>query len=88
MTNFHVLLKTSMVKSTWNIVFVDAFSNYNQIKMHSADVEKIGFIINEGRCYYKVMSFMLKEINAYERMIHEIFKDKIGKNVKVGIVIT
>lgn len=38
----------------------DAFSKYNQIKMHVNDKEKTIFIIDRGLYYYIVMSFGLK----------------------------
>ncbi|RDX91658.1 hypothetical protein CR513_26331, partial [Mucuna pruriens] len=44
--------------------FMDAYSGYNQIRMHPQDVEKIAFITEEGAFYYKVMPFGLKNAGA------------------------
>ena len=40
--------------------FMDAFSRYNQILMDEDDQEKTSFATSEGLCYYKFMSFGLK----------------------------
>jgi len=49
--------------------FLDAFSGYNQIKMHPMDEEKTTFM-TERSCYcYKVMPFGLKNAGAtYQRL--------------------
>jgi len=44
--------------------FMDAFSGYNQIKMHEPDQEKTSFITNQGLFCYKVMPFDLKNTGA------------------------
>ena len=44
--------------------FMDAFSNYNQIKMDEANQEKTLFVTSQGLFYYKVMSFGLKNVGA------------------------
>jgi len=43
---------------------MDAYSRYNQIKMHSPDKDKTVFIINWRIYYYKVMPFGLKNVEA------------------------
>ena len=40
--------------------FMDAFSGYNQIMMHTDDGEKTAFITDRGTYCYKVMPFGLK----------------------------
>ncbi|RDX72728.1 hypothetical protein CR513_47744, partial [Mucuna pruriens] len=40
--------------------FMDAYSGYNQIRMHLSDESKTAFIIDEGNFCYNVMSFGLK----------------------------
>ncbi len=44
--------------------FMDGFSGYNQIKMHTEDMEKTTFITMWGTFYYKVMPFGLKNAGA------------------------
>jgi len=40
--------------------FLDAFSGYNQIKMHPRDESKTAFMTETGSYCYKVMPFWLK----------------------------
>lgn len=40
--------------------FMDAFSGYNQIKIHEFDQEKTTFITDQELYYYRVMPFGLK----------------------------
>ena len=47
--------------------FMDAFSNYNQIRLDEANQEKTSFVTSQGLFCYKDMSFRLK--NARERRI-------------------
>ena len=42
--------------------FVDAYSNYNQIKMWTPNEEHIAFITNRGLYYYMVMPFGIKNV--------------------------
>ncbi|RDX90401.1 hypothetical protein CR513_27737, partial [Mucuna pruriens] len=57
--------------------FMDAYSGYNQIKMHSDDEEKTAFITDGGAFCYKVMPFGLKNAGAtYQRLMDKIFKDR------------
>ncbi|RDX72750.1 hypothetical protein CR513_47719, partial [Mucuna pruriens] len=44
--------------------FMDAYSGYNQIRMHPSDEEKTAFITEEGVFCYKVMPFGLKNARA------------------------
>ena len=54
--------------------FMDAFSDYNQIKMEEADQEKTFFITNQGLFHYKVMPFGLKNAGAtYQRLMNKMF---------------
>ena len=66
--------------------FMDAFSGYNQILMHPDDQEKTAFITDRGTYCYKVMPFGLKNAGAtYQRLVNEMFSEKIGKNMEVYI---
>ena len=42
------------------LCFMDAYSGYNQIKMHPSNEDKITFTIGRGIYCYKVMPFRLK----------------------------
>jgi len=44
--------------------FLDAYLDYNQIRMDLADEDKIAFIFKLANCCYKVMSFKLKNVGA------------------------
>ena len=66
--------------------FLDAFSGYHQIPMHSPEVEKTAFITSHGLYYYKVMRFGLKKAReTYQRMVTRIFRLLIGKSMEVYI---
>ena len=55
--------------------FLDAYSGYNQIAMHSEDVKKFAFITEHGTYYYAVMAFGLKNGGAtFQRMMACVFK--------------
>ena len=54
--------------------FMDAFSGYNQIRMHEDDQEKTSFGTSQGLFYYKVMPFGLKNEGAmYQRLMNKMF---------------
>ena len=66
--------------------FMDAFSGYNQIRMHEADQEKTSFITSQGLFCYKVMPFGLKNAGAtYQRLMNKMFAQQIGRNVQVYV---
>ena len=54
--------------------FLDAFSGYNQIRIHEADQEKTSFVTSQGLFCYKVMPFALKNAGAtYQRLMNKMF---------------
>nr|XP_023923129.1 uncharacterized protein LOC112034548 [Quercus suber] len=54
--------------------FMDAFSGYNQIRMHEADQEKTSFVTSQGLFCYKIMPFGLKNVSAtYQRLMNKMF---------------
>ena len=54
--------------------FMDAFSGYNQIRMHEVDQEKTSFVTSQGLFCYKVMPFGLKNAGAtYQRLMNKMF---------------
>ncbi|RYE03027.1 MAG: hypothetical protein EOP33_09865, partial [Rickettsiaceae bacterium] len=60
--------------------FMDAYSGYNQIRMHEPDQIKTTFVTDRGLYCYKVMPFGLKNAGAtYQRLVNRIFADLIGK---------
>jgi len=73
--------------SGWKLLsFLDAFSGYNQIKMHPMDEEKTAFM-TERSCYcYKVMPFGLKNAGAtYQRLMDKVLASMLGRNVQAYV---
>ena len=68
------------------LMFMDAFSGYNQIKMAEEDQEKTTFITSQGLNCYKVMPFRLKNARAtYQRLVNKMFSKQIGRNMEVYV---
>ena len=68
------------------LTFMDAFSEYNQIKMLEQDQEKTAFITSQGLYCYKVMPFGLKKARAtYQRLVKKMFSKQIGRNIEVYV---
>ncbi|XP_019056122.1 PREDICTED: uncharacterized protein LOC109115929 [Nelumbo nucifera] len=66
--------------------FMDAFSGYNQIRMHPNDQKKTTFITDCDLYCYKVMPFGLKNVGAtYQRLVNEVFKNQLERNVEAYI---
>nr|KYP31646.1 Retrovirus-related Pol polyprotein from transposon 17.6 [Cajanus cajan] len=66
--------------------FLDAYSDYNQIKMHPADEEKMAFITEDANFCYKVMPFRLKNARAtYQRLMDKVFQGQIGRNIEIYV---
>ncbi|RDX60861.1 hypothetical protein CR513_60964, partial [Mucuna pruriens] len=66
--------------------FMNAYSGYNQIRMHPSDEEKTTFIIEEGAFCYKVMPFGLKNAGAtYQRLMDRVFQRALGVDVEVYV---
>jgi len=62
--------------------FLDAFSGYNQIKMHPRDECKISFMTETCSYCYKVMLFGLKNAGAtYQRLMDMVLAPMLGRNV-------
>lgn len=65
---------------------MDAYSEYNQIRIHTPNEEKATFVIEDANFCYRVMPFGLKNASAtYQRLMDRIFKQQIGRNVKVYV---
>ena len=66
--------------------FIDVYSSYNQIKIHSLDDKKMTFIIESTNYCYKVMSFRLKNTGAtYQRLMNKIFTNYIRRIIEVYV---
>ncbi|KAL5575739.1 hypothetical protein UlMin_017438 [Ulmus minor] len=66
--------------------FMDAYSGYNQIRMHQPDQEHTAFLTDQGLYCYKVMPFGLKNAGAtYQRLVNKMFKQQIGKTMEVYV---
>ncbi|XP_020208119.1 uncharacterized protein LOC109793060 [Cajanus cajan] len=66
--------------------FMDAYSGYNQIRMHHADEDKTAFIADQATYCYKVMPFGLKNAGAtYQRLMDKVLADQLGRNVEAYV---
>jgi len=66
--------------------FLDAFSGYNQIKMHPRDESKTTFMIERNNYCYKVMPFGLKNAGAtYQRLMDKVLAPMLGRNVQTYV---
>jgi len=66
--------------------FLDAFSGYNQIKMHPRDESKTTFMTETCSYCYKVMPFGLKNAGAtYQRLMDRILAPMLGRNVQAYV---
>lgn len=65
---------------------LDAYSGYNQIRMHPLDEDKTAFMTDNPNYCYKAMPFGLKNAGAtYQRMMDRIFKKQAGRNIEVYV---
>ncbi|KAL5743997.1 hypothetical protein ACOSQ2_027113 [Xanthoceras sorbifolium] len=65
---------------------MDAYSGYNQIKMHPPDKEKTTFTTDQGLYCYTVMPFGLKNAGAtYQRLVNQMFTKQIGRTMEVYV---
>ena len=68
------------------LTFMDAFFDYNQIRMAPEDEEKTAFITNRGLYCYRVMPFGLKNTGTtYQWLVNKIFKEQIDRNMEVYV---
>jgi len=62
--------------------FLDAFSGYNQIRVHLKDESKIAFMTEVASYCYKVFPFSLKNVGlTYQRIMDRILSAMLGRNV-------
>ena len=68
------------------LIFMDAFSSYNKIKMKEEDQEKTPFVTSQGLFCYKVISFGLKNAGAtYQRLMNKMFAHQLRRNIQVYV---
>lgn len=68
------------------ISFMDAYSGYNQILMHTCYQEKTSFITEQRLYNYQVMPSGLKNAGAtFQWLVNKIFKDHIGNSLEVYV---
>lgn len=68
------------------LIFLDAYSGYNQIPMYQLDSEKTAFITERSTYCYTVMSFGLKNAGAtYQRLMDKVFRNQIGRCMEVYV---
>ena len=66
--------------------FLDAFQGYHQIPLSLPNQEKTTFRAPNGNYHYWVMPFGLKNAGSmYQRMVVQMFKSQIGRNMKAYI---
>lgn len=57
-----------------------------RLLMKKEDEEETKFYTDHGTFCYTKMSFVLKNVEAtYQRLVNKVFKDQIGRNIKVYI---
>jgi hypothetical protein len=65
---------------------MDAYSGYNQIRMHPADEDKTAFMTGKDNYCYRTMPFGLKNAGAtYQRLMDKVFHHLIGKTMEVYV---
>ena len=67
------------------LLFLDAFSRYHHIPMHSPNVEKTTFITPHGLYCYNMMSGLKNAEPTYQRLVTKIFRPLIGRTMEVYI---
>jgi len=66
--------------------FLDAYLGYNQISIHPRDKLKTTFMTDDANFFYEMMPFGLQNAGVtYQRLMNKLFKDLIGRNVKVYV---
>ncbi|CAA0811499.1 Uncharacterized mitochondrial protein AtMg00860, partial [Striga hermonthica] len=65
---------------------MDASQEYHQIPLAKEDWKRVSFITSRGTYCYVVMPFGLKNAGAtYQRLVDQIFKDQLGRNMEVYV---
>lgn len=65
---------------------MDAPQGYHQILLHPENRSDVSFFTSSGTYCYTVMTFGLKNVGAtYQRMVSQMFKGQLGKNMKAYV---
>ena len=68
------------------LIFLDAFSGYNQIMMHPRDECKTAFMTELSSYCYKAMPFGLKNAGAtYQQLMDRVLAPMLGRNVQAYV---
>jgi hypothetical protein len=68
------------------LYFLDCYSGYHQIALHSDDKDKIAFIMPHSIYCYNFITFGLKNAGAtYQKAIQKCLKTQNGKNVEAYV---
>lgn len=68
------------------ICMLDVYQDYHQIPLAFKGQEKVSFNTSNGIFYYTVMLFGFKNAGAiYQRLMDEIFKEQMGRNIEVYV---
>jgi hypothetical protein len=66
--------------------FLDAYSGYHQISLATDDEEKTSFIMSFGIfCYIKMASGLKNRGATYQKCVHIVLENHIGRNVEAYI---
>jgi len=66
--------------------FLDAYSEYNQIRMYTPDKDKTAFMTDRSNYCYRVMLFGLKNADTtYQRLMDKIFQGLLGRTMEVYV---
>ena len=66
--------------------FLNAFSRYNQIRMHSKNESKTTFMVEVASYCYKVMPFGLKNAGTtYQRLMDQILAPMLERNIQAYV---
>lgn len=66
--------------------FLDAYFDYNQIRMDPRNEEKMTFITKSANFGYKVKPFGLKNAKAtYQRLMDKVFQGQLGRKLEIYV---
>lgn len=65
---------------------LNAYQVYHQIPLAEQDRDKVSFVTLDGKFFFVVMQFGLKNAEVtYQRITDKVCKDQISRNVKVYV---
>jgi hypothetical protein len=82
----HICQIVDSTSSCELLSFMDAYLGYHQISLAIDDEEKTAFIMSFGIFCYTKMAFRLKKGGAtYQKCVHTVLENQIGRNVEAYI---